>query len=164
MALLDMIHDAMKPQVSPEIVKDHERDLSSGDRLAIESLGGLGELPKTEEPAPVEDYLMDASDALRAIESHMEMDQAPNEVPYFEALHEALEANLPTETPPYDPTAELEEIEQTLAGIDADNTPHDVDQPQPEEDIEKDSTINDLMTSLEDRQDDEPDAQGILNL
>ena len=44
MALLDMIHDAMKPQVSPEMVKDHERDLSSEDRLAIESLGGLGEL------------------------------------------------------------------------------------------------------------------------
>lgn len=51
----------------------------------------------------------------------------------------------------------------SLAGIDTIET-DTVDQPQPNDDLENDSTINDVMTMLQDKQADDPDSQGTLNL
>lgn len=157
MGLMDLIHQAMQPEPDPTAAQESTTTLE--DQMAMEALTDHVDLPNVE---PVEIREVDALEALRAIESHMEITK-PAETPYYEALHDALEANLPTEEPPYDPTAELEEINQTLAGIDSDNT-GEVDQPQPGENLEEDSTINDLMTMMQDQQSKDPDDQGVLNL
>ena len=157
MSLMDLIHQAMQPEPDPTAAQESATTLE--DQMAMEALTDHVDFPNVE---PVEIREVDALEALRAIESHMEITK-PAETPYYEALHEALEANLPTEEPPYDPTAELEEINQTLAGIDSDNT-GEVDQPQPGENLEEDSTINDLMTMMQDQQSKDPDDQGVLNL
>lgn len=157
MSLMDLIHQAMQPEPDPTAAQESATTLE--DQMAMEALTDHVELPDVK---PVEIREVDALEALRAIESHMEITKSV-ETPYYEALHEALEANLPTEEPPYDPTAELEEINQTLAGIDSDNT-GEVDQPQPGENLEEDSTINDLMTMMQDQQSKDPDDQGVLNL
>ena len=161
MALFDMIHQAMTPSVDQNMVEDHERDLSEEDRLAIESLGLNESSYENNQTEPIPNRALDAMEALNNIEAHKNLMNEPD--PFYETLHRSLEANLPTDVPPYDPTAELEEIEQSLSGIDADTTDGDKDQPQPEEELENSSTIADLMTILQDHEADDTDFKGVLN-
>lgn len=73
----------------------------------------------------------------------------------------AIEEGLPQVAPEYDPTADLEEIEQTLAGIDQTNPELDPDQPQPGEQMDKvTDTIAAAMTTPQDTED--PDDAGKL--
>lgn len=160
MPLFDMIKEALTPQIDESAMEMMERDSSAEDRAAMEALGGLGEIPET---PVVEDRLIGAMEALQTIERHMEFHPEEVEPSHIEALHRALEANLPTEPPAYDPTSELEEIEQTLAGIDMTDE-NDPDQPQPDENIENDMTISDLMNVLQDTQKDDPETNGVLNV
>lgn len=163
MALFDMIHQAMTPSLDENLVHDHESDLNEEDKLALESLGlndhSYDDTNDGNKSIP--NRRLDAMEALSNIEAHKNLMNEPD--PFYETLHKALEANLPTDVPPYDPTAELEEIEQSLSGIDADTTDGDKDQPQPEEELENSSTIADLMTVLKDHEADEADSKGVLN-
>lgn len=97
---------------------------------------------------------MSAGDALMAFESNMEVrkdiDHLRDPLPpsLADRLSMAIEEGLPQTAPEYDPTADLEEIEQTLAGIDQTNPELDPDQPNPDEQMEKvTATISDLMTT-----------------
>lgn len=156
MALMDMIHEVLTPAQ-----EQHQDETQTPEYIAaMESLTDYHELPT---PEPVEIRAINPLDALAAIEAHMEMRDGPAEPAYYDALHAALEANLPTEAPPYDPTAELEEIAQSLAGIDMDEI-DDVDQPQPDADLNDDSTINDIMTTVQDKESRSPDDLGVLNV
>lgn len=158
MALLDMIHETMNPELDPDATTAFETDLTLDDKLAIEALGGIGEIPSITEPAM---QLMSAIDALNAIESHMDLTAEENENEYFRAIHEAFEADLPVGEPPYDYSRDLEDIDEILMGVDVDNT-GDVDQPDPEENIENDFTITDLMTAPQDLE--KPNEAGSINL
>ena len=162
MALFDMIHEAMTPSLNENLVHDHESDLNEEDRRALESLGlNDHSYDNGNHFEPIANRRLDAMEALSNIEAHKSLLNEPD--PFYETLHKALEANLPTDVPPYDPTAELEEIEQSLSGIDADTTDGDKDQPQPEDELENSSTIADLMTVLKDHEADDTDSKGVLN-
>lgn len=82
------------------------------------------EVPK----APAEEHYtsMSASDFLAAYESHQalkaEMENPTSAIEEeVERIHQGLEDSLSKETAPYDPTEELENVAQTLAGIDDPN-------------------------------------------
>lgn len=159
MPLFDMIQEALTPTVDESALEMHQNDMMEEDLAAMEALGGFGELPLVE---PVEHRSLSALEAMRVMESMADV-RGTNIPEYHDIIHAALEANLPTGEPEYDPTAELEEIANSLAGIDTIET-DTVDQPQPNDDLENDSTINDVMTMLQDKQADDPDSQGTLNL
>ena len=162
MALLDMIKESLAdPEVDAAVENEQFQDIKE-DKEALESFGmDFNPTEKDYERIPV-----DANDALAAVEAHLGMlaDDESAEEHYPSQLAKAIEESLPSEAPAYDPTEELDDIANVLAGIDSDDDV-DPDQPQPEEDINNDSTINDMMTEPKDNvKIEDPDANGILNV
>lgn len=163
MALMDMIMESMIDQPDQSFMEMHQREEAAEDKMAMESLGGFGDLPSADEditmaPETVpavesECRVMSAESFLSAMESHMEIRgslEPATESCIADDLHKALEEGLPTDKAPYDPNAELDDIAETLAGIDADND-MDPDQPQPDENIENDMTIGNLVNEPQDK-------------
>lgn len=112
MPLFDMIQEALTPTVDESALEMHQNDMMEEDLAAMEALGGFGELPLVE---PVEHRSLSALEAMRVMESMADV-RGTNIPEYHDIIHAALEANLPTGEPEYDPTAELEEIANSLSG------------------------------------------------
>lgn len=105
----------------------------------------------------------DASAALEQLKGlHANSASVENSIEdQIHGLTTAIEEGLPQTAQEYDPTADLEEIEQTLAGIDQTNPELDPDQPQPGEQADKvTDTIANTMASPQDTED--PESAGKL--
>lgn len=105
----------------------------------------------------------DASTALEQLESMQDVSNPgqPSAIDMIHGVSTAIEEGLPQVAPEYDPTADLEEIEQTLAGIDQTNPELDPDQPNPDAQMDKvNDTIDIAMTAPTDIED--PDDAGRL--
>lgn len=101
-----------------------------------------------------------ALEQMEALHDNTTLD-TPSAYDQILGISTAIEEGLPQIAPEYDPTADLEEIEQTLAGIDQTNPELDPDQPQPETQINKvTDTIATAMTTPQDTED--PDDAGKL--
>lgn len=162
MALLDMIQSSLaESAATKKAVESHQRESLHDDLSAMESMG-MDFTPAQQESNFIP---ANAMDVLKAVESHLGMlEEQPAKSLKIHGIAAAIEESLPSEAPAYDPTEELDDIANTLAGIDSDDDV-DPDQPQPDEDINNDSTINDMMTEPKDTvNSSDPDAQGILNL
>lgn len=158
MALMDMIKQSLEDAPAIRVaVESHQNETMHEDLATMEAIGVM-------DSEVVESHAINAMDALRAMESHIAM-KAPIPTGRTPAdIAAAIEESLPTEAPEYDPTKELDDIAQTLAGIDDDDDV-DPDQPQPEEDLGPDDTIHNMMTEPKDTvNSDDPDANGVLNL
>ena len=156
--LLGMIMESLVETPDPSMMEMTQRDDMSADKMAMESLGGIGELPETGEAEPVvESYepevrIMNAADALAAIESNIEVKTGlPVEMNDPESIFKALESELPTDKAPYDPSAELDDIAKVLAGLDADDD-MSPDQPQPDEKVESDMDVGNLINENQDKE------------
>ena len=83
MALMDMIMESMIDQPDQSFMEMHQREEAAEDKMAMESLGGFGDLPSADEdiaraPETVpavenECRVMSAESFLSAMESHMEI-------------------------------------------------------------------------------------------
>lgn len=157
MSLLGMIMESLVETPDPSMMEMHQRDEMSADKMAMESLGGLGELPETQEEPAAESYepevrVMSAADALAAIEANIEVKTGkPVEMNDPESIFKALESELPTDKAPYDPTAELDDVAKILAGLDADDD-MSPDQPQPDEKVEGDMDVGNLINENQDKE------------
>lgn len=161
MALLDMIRQSLeeKPAVTAA-VESHTAETMHEDKMAMEAIG-ITDTNVTAEPTV---RAMSAMDALRAMESHMELQDSTYHKRTPADIAAAIEESLPDEPPEYDPTKELDDIAESLAGIDDDDGV-DPDQPQPEEDVGPEDTIHNMMTEPKDTvSSTDPDTNGVLNL
>jgi hypothetical protein len=163
MALLDMIKQSITDKATDDALEMYQRDSHMADMAAMESMGGFDLPPLREEILPDEWHSMSAMEALMAMESHYQLkgEQMPLPKDTATLIHESLECDLPEGAPPYDPSAELEDLAQTLAGLDADDNV-DPDQPSPEDDLENSTAINDLGTEPNDTED--PDEAGTISV
>lgn len=105
----------------------------------------------------------DAQNFLDAMEGTTEIKRGAFDN-YMHDLHIALEANLPNEAPAYDPSYELENIERTLAGVDADNVDGEPDQHHTDTDPDDIDSIGDLMSIDLYEDEEDPDDLGILSV
>ena len=165
MALLDMIKNSLaESEAVKKAVESHTRESLHEDLSAMEHMGM--DFTPAQEPNFIPTSAMDV---LKAVESHLNMiaDTTNESNADNSKVHEiakAIEESLPTDAPAYDPSEELEDIANVLAGIDSDDDV-DPDQPQPEDEVDAGSTIHDMMTEPKDTVDSsDPDANGTVNL
>lgn len=159
MALFDMIKESMTPKRDSMMEALRFANNQHKREQAMESARANTMRQIQTEKRNAETVAMSPAQFLAAVETEMYVKgtQHPNlatrPMTAQEALHFALEETLPDEEPPipiYDTEQDLDDIEQAVAGIDAAFDNPDPDQPDPQEDINNDTTINDFMTAPQD--------------
>lgn len=164
MALLDMIKNSLaESEAVKKAVESHTRESLHEDISAMEHMGM--DFTPAQEPNFIPTSAMDV---LKAVESHLSMiaeaEKPETDNSRIHGIAKAIEESLPTDAPAYDPSEELEDIANVLAGIDSDDDV-DPDQPQPEDEVDAGSTIHDMMTEPKDTMDSsDPDANGTVNI
>lgn len=144
MGLLDMIHDTLKEDKMDSGMESMiQRAEAMDTHSAIESMGGIGSMPTVGYQIYSPQQFLDAFESQQALKNEDPDEDA------MEAIASALEETLPDQEPPYDPTEDLDDVINTLSGIDADDGV-DPDQPNPEVEMSTDESIMRNMTTPKD--------------